>query len=352
MAQQAMTTQTQRIGALKGEILKHAVPKEVLGRYGVKKPMPKNSSETIKFRRWLPKGATTSTPNTWSVDPATHRLSEGETSVSDTIIAQDINATLVEYGFSYRWSNRVEDLYEDDVPPEIKRLAGERMGLLLEMVRWGVLKAGTNVFRSGGVAARGSITALITAGMLRNIARSMESNLADPITGILDASVKIGTLPVEEAFVVVCHTDLIADLRAQLSGFIHVSEYGTRTTLPREIGSWENFRFVTSPHLTPYLNAGTTGTANTRLANGVANSAGSELVDVYPMIVLGMEAFGDVALRGTNAMKVNMIGASTPTKDDIHGQRGILGCQTYFTSVRLNEGHMAVYEVAASYSVA
>ena len=63
MAQQAMTTQTQRIGALKGEILKHAVPKEVLGRYGVKKPMPKNSSETIKFRRCLPKGATTSTPN-------------------------------------------------------------------------------------------------------------------------------------------------------------------------------------------------------------------------------------------------------------------------------------------------
>lgn len=351
MAQQAMTTQTQRIGALKGEILKHAVPKEVLGRYGVKKPMPKNSSETIKFRRWLPKGATTSTPNTWNVDPATHRLSEGETSVSDTIIAQDINATLVEYGFSYRWSNRVEDLYEDDVPPEIKRLAGERMGLLLEMVRWGVLKAGTNVFRAAGVSARSSINGLISAGMLRNIARAMESNLADPITGILDASVKIGTLPVEEAFVVVCHTDLIADLRAQLSGFIHVSEYGTRTTLPREIGSWENFRFVTSPHLSPYLQAGANeASAGTRLSNGVQGS--SNACDVYPMIVLGMEAFGDVALRGTNAMKVNMIGASTPTKDDIHGQRGILGCQTYFTSVRLNEGHMAVYEVAASYSVA
>jgi N4-gp56 family major capsid protein len=117
-----------------------------------------------------------------------------------------------------------------------------------------------------------------------------------------------------------------------------------------ELGSWEEFRFVWSPHLAPYLAVGgTTATANTRLTNGIANSAGTEATDIYPMIVLSQEAFGDVALRGKNAMKVNMIPASTVTKDDILGQRGMLGAQTYFTCVRLNEGHMAVVEVAASY---
>lgn len=352
MATQTSSTVTPRIGRLKGEILKHVVPQEIIGKFCVKKPMPRNSSETVVFRRWLPKGATVSTPNTWSVDPAAHRLSEGETPVADTIAAQDITATLVEYGFTYRWTNRVEDLYEDNIPPEIKRLTGERMGLLLEMVRWGQLKAGTNVFRAGGVTARASITALVTAGMLRLIARSMSSNLAMKITGILDASVKIGTQPIEAAYVVICHSDLEADIR-NLTGFVHVSEYGNRTVVHQnELGSWESFRFITSPHLSPYLAAGTTGTANTRLSNGVPNSAGSELCDVYPMVVLSEEAFGDVALRGTKALNVNMFMASEATKDDPLGQRGVIGAQTYYTCVRLNEGHMAVYEVACSYSVA
>ena len=53
---QNFTTQAQRIGVLKGEILAHADPKEVLGITGMQKKMPKNVGETVKFRRWLPFG--------------------------------------------------------------------------------------------------------------------------------------------------------------------------------------------------------------------------------------------------------------------------------------------------------
>lgn len=350
MSTQAMNTQAARIGRLKGDVLAHVMPVEVFGKFCIKKPMPKNSSENVIFRRWLPKGATVNTPNTWAVDPATHQLSEGETPVADTVTAQDITATLVEYGFVYRWTNRVEDLYEDDVPAEIRTMAGERMGLLLEMVRWGQLKAGTNVFRAGNVSARSSIIALISANMLRNIARSLQLNQGSKISAILSASPNIGTQPVEAAYVVVCSTDMEADIRSQLTTFLHVSEYGQRTVLhENELGSWENFRFITSPHLVAYLLAGGTGAAaNTRLANGVPNSAGSEAADVYPFIVLSQGAFGDVALRGKNAMKVNARMASEVTKDDILGQRGLIGCQTYFTCTRLNELQMAVGEAAVS----
>lgn len=349
MASQSMTSQAARIGKLKGEILKHVMPVEVFGRFCVKKPMPRNSSETVVFRRWLPKGATTNTPNTWNVSPASHQISEGETPVAEGVSAQDIEVSLVEYGFVYRWSNRVEDLYEDDVPSEIKRLTGERMGLLLEMIRWGQLKAGTNVFRAGGVSARSSITALISASLFRNVARSLNANIAMKITDILSPSPNIGTSSVEAAYVVICHSDMESDIRSQLSGFVHIADYGQRKPLhPNELGTWESFRFITSPHLAPYLNAGTTASANTRLAGGVSNSAGSELVDVYPMIVLSQEAFGDVALRGKSAMKVNYRAASESTKDDILGQRGLIGAQTYFNVVRLNELHMAVVETSAS----
>lgn len=348
MGTQNMSTQAARIGKLKGEILAHVMPIEVFGKFGEKKPMPKNSSETVVFRRWLPKGATANTPNTWAVTPASHQLSEGETPTGDTIIAQDITATLVEYGFIYRWTNRTEDLYEDDVPAEFKKLTGERMGLLLEMIRWGQLKAGTNVFRAGNVAGRSSIIALVGANLLRNVARSLHANLAPKITSILSASTNIGTQPIEAAYIVVCHTDLESDIRA-LSGFVHVSEYGSRQSMhENELGSWENYRFITSPHLAPYLAAGGTTTANTRLSAGVPNSAGTENVDVYPMIVLSPKAYGDIALRGKNAINAQAFPASTRTKDDPLGQRGLIGAQTYFTVVRLNEYHMAVVEVAAS----
>lgn len=352
MSTHNMDTVTARIGKFKGEILKHVVPQEVIGRVGIssKKSIPAKSSETISFRRWLPKGATTSSPNTWSVDPATHRLTEGETPGAEQISAQDIEVSVVEYGVLYRYSNRVADLYEDDVPSEMKRLTGERMGLLLEMIRWGVLKAGTNKFYASGVASRSLVTALLSANGLRNIARSLANNLAMKVTGILDGSPKIGTQPVEAAYIVVLHGDLEADLRSQLTNFIHISEYGQRKPIhPNEIGSWESFRFIASPHTGPFLQAGTTGSANTRLSNGVANSAGSELVDVYPILVMTEECYGDVVVRGKDSISPTHIPAGEKTKDDPHGQRGYVGAKTYFTAVRLNEGHMAIYEVACSY---
>jgi len=130
---------------------------------------------------------------------------------------------------------------------------------------------------------------------------------------------------------------------------VHVSEYGTRRTIhANELGSWEQYRFITSPHLNPYLLAGAATTANTRLANGVPNTAGSELCDVYPIVVLSEECYGDVLLRGEESFDVSMIPAGQKTKDDPLGQRGYIGASTYFAAVRLNEGQMAVVEVAAS----
>ncbi len=351
MAGNSFDTQAQRVGLVKGEILAHAMPQEVLGRLGVsmKKRIPKNAGQTVIFRRWLPKGATSANPNTWNVDPASHQLVEGETPNSDQIIAQDIIVSLTEYGVLYRFTNRVADLSEDEIPMEMKRIAGERMGLLLEMIRWGVLKAGTNVYRAGNVASRSLVVGLISGNLMRNVARGLSNNLAVKITSVLSASAGIGTQPIEAAFVAVGHTDLEADIRSQLTGFVHVSEYGTRRAIhENELGSWEQYRFVTSPHLNPYLLAGGTTTASTRLANGVPNAAGTENVDVYPLVVMSEGCYGDVMLRGMDSFDLTMIPAGQKTKDDPLGQRGYIGGSTYFAAVRLNEGQMAVVEVAVS----
>jgi len=361
-----MTTQTmaspqaQRIAKFKGEILSHAVPQEVIGRCckSMKKQIPKNSSATVQYRRWLPKGATTSTPNTWSVDAAAHVLGEGETPQAESITAQDITATLLQYGVLYRYSDQVADLYEDDVPAAMVKLTGERMGLLQEMIRYGVLKAGTNIYRAGGVSARSSIIAKVSANLFRNVARGLSNNLAMKMTNVLAASPGIGTQPIEAAFIVVCHSDMEADLRSQLSGFVHISEYGQRKPVhENELGSWEQFRFVTSPHLAPYQSAGGTGaSASSVLAaagTGGINAAGTEAADIYPLLVLAEEAYGDVMLRGMDSFqayhrKPGGNGGAESSPDDPLGQRGHVGAKFYMTAVRLNELHMAVVEAACS----
>jgi len=343
MANQGYQTEAQRIGKYKGQILGHAMPQEVAGRFGVKKEIPKNSGDTVVFRRWLPHGATTSAPNIWNVDPAKHTIQEGVTPVADTIKPQDIQATLQEYGVVYRYTNRTADLYEDDVPAEIIQLAGERMGLVLELVRLGVLRACTNAFYPGGVSSRGSVASKVTPTVLRKVARSQNSNLARRITKVLDASPKFNTYPIEAAYVVLCHSDCEADLRTELPGFKHVSEYGQRQALhENELGSWEQFRFICTPHMPTYLAAGAAVGAT-----GLVSSD-SVKIDVYPMIVLSEEAYGDVVLRGKNSLSVGHQPANQKTKDDPLGQRGVISASTYFTAVRLNDLQMAVVEVGVT----
>lgn len=55
------TSPAARIGKLKGDILKHAMPAEVLGITGQQRMMPKNQSKTISHRMYLPYGAATRT---------------------------------------------------------------------------------------------------------------------------------------------------------------------------------------------------------------------------------------------------------------------------------------------------
>ena len=64
MAAQTYTLTPGRINRFKGEILKHAVPVEVLSKTGRQVSMPKNNSDTYVARRWLPYGATATNPTT------------------------------------------------------------------------------------------------------------------------------------------------------------------------------------------------------------------------------------------------------------------------------------------------
>lgn len=344
MSLQSLNNPAQRIGRLKGEILAHAMPTEVLSKMGMQKQIPKNVGGTVVYRRWLPYGAVATNGNTinrWVVTAGAHQLSEGVTPDADSLVPQDITVSLQEYGALYGLTNRVVDLSEDDVPTEMKKQCGERITLIREKINYGVVKGGTNAYYVGG-STRASVNNKINLNKLRLISRNLQANHGKRVSSILSMSQDYGSTYVEAAYVVVAHTDCESDIR-DLPGFKNIAEYAQRKPLSEfEIGSCENFRFVLSPELDPYADAG--GTAST---NSMYSTTGSA-ADVYPYIIFAEEAWGQVALRGENSLDPTYIAPGVKTKDDPLGQRGYIGASFYANAIRLNEGWMAVLEAGIS----
>ena len=341
MGIQNLATQAARIGKLKGEILAHAVPVEVLGITGMQKQMPKNQSDTIVFRRWLPKSATNNaadgygnrfiTGSNVASYASDHLTTEGVTPTADTLVATDVTVTLLQYSCLYSVTDKTFDLYEDDVPAEMKKQTGERIGLVREMVRYGALQGMTNLFYGGTGTTKATVNGTISLNLLRKMTRSLKANHAKMITGFLAPSPNFATAPVEASYLVFCSTDMEPAIR-DLPGFKHTAEYGNRKVVhEQEIGSVESFRFVLSPELAPTLDFGAlTGTTGLQ-------SSGTK-VDIYPLIVVGEDAWGQVALRGSDSLDVSWIPPGQKDKNDPLGQRGYIGAKTYMVAAMLNNG--------------
>lgn len=342
MAIQKYDTHAGRINKLKGEILACAVPVEVLGITGSHKKMPKNKGDTVVFRRFYPFGGV---DNQW-VAPGgdttlvtAHLTAEGVTPTADTLEPKDITATLQEYSALYAVTNKTVDLYEDDIPAEMKKQTGKRIGLVREMVRFGELKSYTNAYFSGGTS-RVTVDEPITLRLLRNCTRSIKASHGELVTSILAPSPNYATSAIEASYLVFCHTDCESDIR-DLSGFTPVAEYGSRKVVhEQEIGSCENFRFILSPELVAYMAAGAAVGATGMFAANATN------LDVYPVIITAEDAWGDVCLRGADSIDVTYIAPGQKDKNDPLGQRGYIGASTWFTAKILNDGWMCVAEVA------
>ncbi len=330
-------------------MLEHAQPITVLGDFGTQREMPQNSTDTLVFRRTLPFGASTTGTSiegsnryvgTPDVTASNFVLAEGVTPNANTISFQDVSVQLQQYGILFKYSSKVEQLYEDDIPGEMTKLTGETLAEVMEMVRYGVLKAGSTVIYANG-SSRSGINTAISLNALRKAARTLESNRARRVTSRLAPGVNFGTRAVQPAYIVFVHTDAVSDIR-NLPGFTRVEEYGSFKPIhDREIGACEDFRFISSPLLKPFAAAGS-ATLNGMLSVGAAN------VDVYPFIIIGEDCWGQVALKGMSAIKPIVLKASQTNHANPLGQFGYVGASTWFATVRLNDAFMARIEAGVT----
>lgn len=362
MAGQTMTTQAARIGKWKGEILSRAIPSEVLQIAGLQKQLPRNVSDTVIYRRWVPYNATVGNANIFiqNVSPAStvetdasnrvntmltnNTLAEGVTPTPDSMVAQDITVVLIQYGCLYSFTDKVADLYEDDISDALKTQVADRMALIRELELYSKVRASTNRFYGGAGTTLATVDGKLTAKLLRKIARSLMLNHTKKITQILSATPNIGTKPIEAAFIVFCSTDIDADLRdaTAFPGYTPVAAYGSRKPIhDQELGSFENFRFVASPELVPFQNGGAAVGATGCVSTGGTN------IDVYPLIIVGQESYGTVALRGSKSFDLSVIPVGNKDSADPLGQRGYIGAKFYATSTLLNQQWLACALVGA-----
>lgn len=309
------------------QMLKHAGPVMVLDKFGLTKPLPKNKSQTIQFRR----------PKVFTA--ATAPLVEGVTPNSTAFQYEDVSVSLKQYGQIVEITDVIQDTHEDPVLNDAAQQAGENIGRTIEALTYGVLKAGTNVYYTNG-SARGDVNTPVSLSKIRAVIRGLRAQKAMMITQVLKGSTDYATRAVEAAYVAVTHTDVESDIR-NLPGFLPTAQYGSRSVVSEhELGSVESTRFLISPDLAPWADAGGT-------AGSMVSTTGTS-ADVYPILFFGKEAYGIVPLRGQGAVEPSIIPPGQKSKSDPLGQRGVVGWKTYFAALILNQSWMARLETAVT----
>lgn len=331
-----------RINEIKGEMLRIAEPIEVLALGCSMKRFPKNKGDNITYRARIPTGGSTATANSinrWSITAASHLVQEGVTPQAESLSYRDVNVQIQQYACLYSYTDKVADLYEDDVPNDQKMQTAERMGLVRELIRYGEMKAASTVQYAGGTT-RATVDETVTYNQLSLMARTLLGNHGKMMTKILAPGPAYDTSAIEAGFMVFCSTDCEHDIR-RLDDFVPVAKYANRSPISEyELGSCGRFRFIISPELVSYPDAGAAVGVT-----GLYSTTGTN-IDVYPMIVCAEDGTFDIAMN-TN-FDVTHIPASQKTKEDVFGQRGYVGAIFWSAAKVVNPGWVGVIEVGVT----
>lgn len=253
----------------------------LFARYGQKRKLPKGSgSKTIRMNKW-PVMPTQTIPLTEGVNPDPQKSSK-------TVV----EATASLYGGYVEITEEV-DVYRQD---PVAQMYQERMGwqgadTLNEITR-DALIGGTNVVRANSVAGRVNIITKVAVADLKKVARTLRNNKAPFFKKQIDGSNRIGSSAVSNAWVLVVHGDVQADLEEISTGiykWTRLADYANQSDIdPGEVGALGNFRVMATTLAKVWEDAGAAVSTS-----GLVTTGGSN-IDVYCSLALAPDAFGCV----------------------------------------------------------
>jgi len=327
------------------DLLKRGFPYLILEKFGQAKPIPKNSSKSIKFRRYyLSMNSGTWTPAAYfgtdsqsNFDPTSKTLTEGVTPAATALEKVDIQATLTQYGDRTVITDVIMDTHEDPVLKEAIDILGEQAAIILEVARFNVVKAGTNVNYANG-SARASVNTVFSAAIQRKSTRTLKRQLAKQITQRVASTPSYGTEPIAPSFIAICHPDLEYDI-SKVASFVPAEKYGSTTPMEGEIGKIGDCRYICTTIFEPWLGGGA--------ASGTNVIETSSAADVYPILYLARDAYGLCPLKGKDSI-VPMVVNPKPSDSDPLAQRGHVSWKCMTTTIILNDSWMVRAEVACT----
>ena len=267
---------------------------------------------------------------------AVKELVEGVQPAGTKPVFSRVRAELKQYGDYIPFSDFLELTHTNPVLQAFTDQISQQASEMIERSRIEVARSCSNRFFTAGTAING-VNAVFDLAFLRKIVRALDKQKAKEITPQVKAGPNIDTRAVAKSYICLVHSDAEPDLRnlnASTAGiFVPVENYAGITPYPTEIGKVERIRFLRHTLVDPLVDQGAS-------QSGKISTSGS-VADVYPMIFLGENALGTVALEGYNSIKI-LPNNPRPQFGDALAQQGSIGWKAMTNTVILNDMWMAV----------
>ena len=232
------------------------------------------------------------------------------------------------YGGPITITDVIIDTHETGAGEAVDAL-GEQAAQMIERMRFGVVKSGTNVVFSNG-SARNAVNTPVGITTQRRAIRSPEALNAPGSPA--SCARPPPTAPSRSARPMsACVTpDLEGDIR-NLPGFVPAEKYGSISPWENELGKWRT-RYLTSTIFDPWADAGGAKAG----ASGTCLSTIAPARTMYPLLYVGSDAYGIVRTQGRLCHHRPSSTLSRPTLTSL-GQRGHAGWKSMQTAVILND---------------
>lgn len=290
-------------------------------------------SATIKWRRIN----TAADPGGTGPGPSTTALSELTTTASfmmgrDSVTAAftDVTATVAKYGQFYILNEEV-DLFTgwSQQNDKLMETLGIVAGRSLNQLQRDVGEDNATAVFANGVASDGAVVTAVSRGDLDGVIITLNTNSALTFTPMTTGSQNIGTSPILPAYWAICHPHVAYDI-SNITGFKSVETYaGQVQTMPMEFGFYgragQAVRFLQTEDAS--INSGSGGTTGTTGLRGATN------LDIYTILIYGMDAIGSVGLGQQQTVNAFMAGDEQAVIQMIVHEKGSSGVADPFNEV-------------------
>ena len=195
------------------KLLSVPVPNLIHGAAAMKKKMPRNGGDTMRFRRYNPL--------------ATAMVPLGNTGINpppQTLTAVNIDAKIDWYGTYVVLNEQVVLTNQDPALNE----AAARLGVSMrqtedQLIRDMLAATATSINAVGGT--NGDNPTNISDTDVSDVIQTLVGNDAHMILDNIEGEDRFGTQPIRESFIAMAHSDIISDLDNELTGFINKYNY-------------------------------------------------------------------------------------------------------------------------------